>query len=239
MLASLFEYEQAKKAALVAREKHTARIDVCNSIIEKLESSFPNLVDDLNRLELAIRNATTGAPDTEGRDWTPGMNVNKLGTERLNAAHWLQVKKFFKTLARMFHPDAGGDAGEFSAIEQARRHGDLDYLRVKFVTAHRQGDLYWRQEEGIEFWRTQQKKAEVNLTRLQGTSVFKVVQAQMVGNRPEALRLMELELLKRRLELIGELNHVLKPKPSRGENDGEERERRAEEEKEEVDWRQD
>lgn len=237
-MAKLFEYELAKKQALVAREKHTARVDVCNSIIQKLESNFPELVDDLTRLELGIRNATKGAPDTEGRDWTPGMNVNKLGSERFNAAHWLQVKKFFKTLAKIHHPDAGGDSAEFSAIEEARRHGDLDYLRVKFVTSHRQNDLYWRQDEGVVFWRTQQKKAEVNLTRLQGTSLFKVVQAQMVGNRPEALRLMELELLKRRLELISELNHVLKPKPSRGEYDGQERERRTEEEKE-VDWRQD
>jgi hypothetical protein len=231
-LAKLFEYELAKKTALAARERHTARIDVCNNIVKKLEQNFPALVDDLNRLELAIRNHTSGEPDTEGRDWKPGLNVNKLGTERLNAAHWLQVKKFFKNLARIYHPDVGGDTSEFAAIEEARRHGDLDYLRIKFVTTHQQSSLYWRQDEGVVFWYTQKKKADVNLTRLQGTSLYKVVQAHMVGNLPLALKLMETELLQRRFELIQELNYILKPKPSRGEYDGERRE--VEEEKENI-----
>ncbi len=219
-MARLYEYEVVKALALKAREKHTARVDLCNNVLKKLESNFPVLLDELNRLELAIRNATKGVPDTEGRDWVPGLNVNKVGGERLNAAHWIQVKRFFKTLAKTFHPDHGGDTAEFAAIEEARRHGDLDYLRVKFATSSSQKDPWWRQNEGIEFWHTQRKKADVNLTRLQGTSIFKVVQAHLAGNRAVALKLMELELLKRRFEFINELNHVLKRNPSPEKHDG-------------------
>lgn len=211
LLAHLAQARVARTKALAARERLSAFLTSVNTVLARYEWEFPELRRDMLRLQQQIRELRYGAmaPDQEGRSFT---NVTEMSVEgessRLDDTRRYECKRFFRSLAQLHHPDKGGDLDYFQALRRARDDGDIDYLRVQYITSFKLRDLRWLSTEAPLFWSNQEKKAGVNKTRLQGLAIFKVVAAHVSGAKARAHELMGLELASRLQALRTELVHA-------------------------------
>lgn len=211
LLQRLHAYHKARAAALLARAQFTSFLAGVNTVLVSYEHLFPELRKALLRTQQQIREYRHGymAPDQEGRAFTNVSDVSADGQSSRRAdTNRYECRRFFKTLAQIYHPDKGGDPEMFQALRTARDQGDIDFLRVQWVISVKARNFSWILGEGLQFWSVQAEKATVNRKQLRSLPIFKVVSAHVAGSPDLAKQRMDTELQNRLAVLKAELSYA-------------------------------
>jgi len=168
------------------------------------------------RMRRQIRLATRGAPLTAEAD-SVAQALLLEDSEQLYAAQTEILKRSYRQLAKVTHPDMGGDPEVFHAVNTAYRLRDLKALYNLYVTLVQQRNLRWVcGPDALKWVSTEQKRSAVNLVRMRATPEFAIVQSHHSGNIERANVLAQAYIATLYARLQAEYHHII----SKGAYDG-------------------
>lgn len=188
----------ARHRAMGERGRYSALLDQANKVLWEQYSHWPELEQKIVATMGRIRARTEGTPMTETEETLDPTDDQPGMTQQAKAARRFMLKKAWRQVRTLCHPDKGpGYLEEFQILNEAYRAGDLLTL-TEYVIAINRTIL-----EQIEHWLNEAKKPAINWQILQQMPMFRIVrlvhQGQMERAREVAFqqrsqRLRELEL---------------------------------------------
>lgn len=172
----LKSYAKHLQEEVVAKRVRT-RLRVANvqEISARLISKQAKLVDELKQVKLRIRNLQRGAALTEALDADDELLDNNL----TDADRFL-LKKAYRKAATLAHPDKGGDASSFAAVNEAYKAGDLNSLQEYFIFREAPN------RSTIEYWLAEDKRVAIQWQKFCNTNEFAIVQLHQQGHQRRA-----------------------------------------------------
>ncbi len=206
-LTDLVAYTLIRNLFLDSKLKFSALIDNCNKITAKLEDLCPTEKKILSDLRLAVQNATIGEATS---DFSFQEHINLFdNSTQFDQMHMAKCKEIYRVLAQRLHPDKGGDADLFAAVNKAMREGDLEFLAVQEVLLIHESKYDWRAYEGLDFWIKQIEMLPVREQKLKASPIFKIVREYQSGKIHVATKHMK-ELLEHKIIATQtELNYMV------------------------------
>lgn len=204
-LGKLARYYRLKQQVAAARHKyfkfHAQVLDIVNQYFEA-EPEAQTVV----RLRRDIRMATKGTPETMAVDSITSAGYVSFGTEQLYNAQAHLVKRAYRVLAPLVHPDrCGGDTTLFQLVNAAYHLRDLTYLQELYIQLVRDSLWYRASDEAIQYLEQELQRPVVSTRLLQGQPEYAIVQRHMTGRTKDAQHAARQRLL----ELVGTLNNEL------------------------------
>jgi hypothetical protein len=209
-ISRLAVYRKLNEHAIKERKALDKLQDQCNTILDRYENSFPDLTQILDSLTLELRMIVRGTPVTEPLDPVQIRNMrDEMGNEQQYQALSLLLKKAYKKVAQLAHPDKGGSKEVFHEVEEAYRDRDLPRLNAIYIQLSAGRDIYWQQsDEGLYHASNEYQRSSVMRQQIVASRGYQVVRQHSTGNFNHASFLMESILHERIQELRNELNHI-------------------------------
>jgi flagellar basal body rod protein FlgB len=178
------ELAQLRKAREGFNRLHEQVVNICNDYAKK----FPELSDEIKRLRLEIRNLTKGTPVTEAQDSPKTIQSDIAGfkNSELQNVNSMFLKKAYRILAQLTHPDRGGDPELFDEVHKAYKARDIVFLTELYITLHKSKDPFWVSRSSKEWIEVEKKRPAVNKMKLQSTPEFVIAHLHMSGNTAAA-----------------------------------------------------
>lgn len=209
-IAKLAVYKKLYSAAIKERKTLDRLTTQCDTVLDQYEKQFPNLTSILDELILELRLIVRGTPVTEPIDATQVHNMrDEISNQQQYQALSLLLKKAYKKVAQLAHPDKGGSKEVFHEVEEAYRDRDLPRLSDIYIQIVSGRDLYWQQtDEGLYHASNEYQRPHTLMARIMASKGYEVARAHSSGNFNHASFLMETILHERIQELRNELNHI-------------------------------
>lgn len=194
--------------AQVARRKYQSAISSVNRVLEILERN-PQLADKafrISELRRHIRELSRGDVVIDAVPSSKEGDVLNL-VEGANEDHSLGViaRRVGKRLLSKCHPDKGGDVELYLQVLAAMKAKDIAVLTYLQITVTDTANLYWRQEEGISFWKEQESIFKSRYSVVRSNPLGLIASLYVVGKPDDAVSAYGLYLDKaleaRRVEL--------------------------------------
>ncbi len=208
-LAKLYVFRSLYKEGLKEKAAYAKTYEAICTITDLVAKEFPELLAEITRLRLEIRLETKGIPTTEALDAAsaqPILTSDPNYNEQQFNAFQEMLKRTWRKLAPLIHPDRGGSKEVFQDAYKARdlqRLTDI-YMRIKVVS-----NLYWQQsEEGMAYASTELERSKVQHQAIRASPVFMVVQNHLSGNVQRARHIMEIHLRQEILKLLNEITYL-------------------------------
>ena len=204
-LAKLFQYYRLKSQVHVARQRyyklHAQVLKAANAYYDALPEAKTVI-----RLRRDIRMATKGTPETTAMDSITTAGYVSFGTEQLYNAEAHLVKKAYRMLVGLVHPDlSNGDRELFQLVNAAYHLRDLVYLQELYIQLTKDSLWYRCSKEAIEYLQQEVERPVISLKLLQAHPEFRIAQKHMVGRTAEAQAIAKSRII----ELIGTLQNEL------------------------------
>lgn len=201
---NLYLYAKLRAQYESEYSKYQRTLDTYNRILTRYERLNPELLEQVHALTADLRILVKGIPDVEGVSITYS-SLNEGGTARDEAARY-QAKRIFRVLAKVHHPDHGGDPDVFARLRTCMQNGDIVALRHQVELDSFHNDLYHQSDpQSQEIWRDCIEEVKVRTDHIAGTEAFKIIRAHVASNVEQARQLMELLLRKRIIVLNQEI----------------------------------
>lgn len=126
-----------QKQAIAARRAIQARKDECLTVAQMFIDTHPKAKAAHQRLGRAARRARARAKGEALTESLDPVNIFDETPQDLSDAEMLLLKKAYRMAARIAHPDAGGTAEMFAALELAYRMRDLQAIQEFFIASQR------------------------------------------------------------------------------------------------------
>lgn len=210
-LINLYMFQQLLDRCIKRRAEYERVANEVNTVSDVLILKYPKIADEILRLRLDIRLELRGTPVTEPMDsLDPRMHEDSHLTEAQYAARTLLLKRAYKAVAQVTHPDREGGSEElFKQTGDALKYRDLDELNYIYVNAVHVRNLYWRNSSiGHEYIGTTSDKYCVRLELLRKSTGFAIVRHYRSGRIQLAQQMMQQHLEQRVLELMMELDYI-------------------------------
>lgn len=214
-LPNLFVYNYLYNASKKEKEKTDKLIAYLDSVLSYYSTHHEKLCEERLRLRLEIRLITKGTPVTEPMtDLADSESIaayNQM-TESQRIAFTELLKKSYKAVAMLCHPDRGGDPEVFKELEEAYRDRDLTRINSMWISLTRGRNLYWQSsEEGIEWASTELNRPMVTQEKLKSTPLYDIVRQHACGKIFKANALMHDYLKMEIFKLMKELDFLRNP----------------------------
>ncbi len=214
-------YHMIKGGAEKERIKHKKLAAQVDTIVSKLAEPLENelaLIEDLQR---QLRLHTKGVPLTESLTpddreplLTTAANFNQAQHDALSVI----LKRIYKKLAQLVHPDKGGSVEAFQEIEIAYKMRDINRLNAIYFTVLQGRDLYWQQNAGLYHVSSEMERYKVEIQMLQQTPAFKASSLYLQGQVNKAQELVRSYLQAKARALQMEINHVIQQNTKGNQN---------------------
>lgn len=204
-LGKLAVYRKLKSQVAAARDRfykiHAQTLRVASQYLDELPEA-----DTVIRLRREIRMASRGTPETIATDAITSAGYVSFGTEQLYNAQAHLVKKAYRMLAPLVHPDrCGGDTTLFQLVNAAYHLRDLTYLQELYIQLVKDDLWYRASDEAIQYLRQEIERPVVSLRLLQGQPEFEIARLHLTGKH----QLARLVAKSRIIILIGTLQNEL------------------------------
>jgi hypothetical protein len=203
-LGKLAQYNKLMPKVSMARNRYYKIHAQVLKIANDYYAALPE-VDVVIRLRREIRMATKGTPETIAVDSITTAGYVSFGTEQLYNAQAHLVKKAYRLVRSLVHPDLGGDAELFRLVNAAYHLRDLTFLQELYIQLVKDSLWYRASDEGLAYLKQEIERPVVSLRILQSTPEFTIAQRHLSGNIESADRCARARLA----ELIGTLNNEL------------------------------
>lgn len=198
-------YTTHKKALINKRAFSNLKIQLA-AIADMYVKDHEEINIEIDRHLRAIRELTTGIPATESL--SAHFEIERQGAQLSDAERFF-LKKAFKQVASIVHPDKGGNDLQFQQALLAYSTGDYLELTDMYVNLVKYNNLWWRQSpEGLEYVGTEVSRPSVGLQKLRTSLLFKVSQHHVQGNKEAASATMKTVLLTQLSALMFELHNL-------------------------------
>lgn len=209
--------------AASAQANYDALTNLVNDISDLYALRFSDLTEKIHDLKLQIRLITKGTPTTEALDSVssePSLRSDPAFNEQQYNAHSEMLKKAYRKVAPLTHPDLGGDLETFKQVRSAYATRDLSRLINIYVTLAHASNLYWQQsEDGINYASTEFERFRVMTDRLKANPVFAIARYHMSGRAWLAERAMSDHLYSEIEKYSNELNYLKEQYHGRNANE--------------------
>lgn len=211
-LENLFIYNTLMTAAKQEKEVYTSLVKRVDDLLDKYAKEYPDLLEEVARLKLEIRLHTKGTPTTEPMDAAapaPVLRSDPNFSEQQYNAHSEALKRAYRKVATLAHPDRGGTADAFKEVAQAYANRDLAHLTDIFIRLSKHGNLYWQQsEDGIYYASTELERPRAMMEKLKAQGTYAIARHHMTGAPWKAIWAMKEHLDNEIKTLQNELNYV-------------------------------
>lgn len=160
-----------------------------------------------NELRLEIRFMAKGIPVTEPQslDDLPTDTMS----EQQSVAYMQLLKRAYRQVAFILHPDRGGDTEAFQDLQEAYAAQDLNRINAIYISLTKSRDIYWQSsDEGLDWASTELHLVSTRLYKLQSSALFKVVRCHMAGGFEKAHSFMHQHLVQEIGRLQSELHYL-------------------------------
>jgi hypothetical protein len=182
---------------------------VLRKVNEQVEQH--ELFEACKRLRRDIRLASRGAATTVEHEAPIQINFH---SEQEWSAQTEILKRAYRALASMSHPDHGGDKDLFHAVNTAYRLRDAQGLWILHVAHIKSKDRQWIAAEGLDWLDRQTKRLKSEEAKLRATPEFQITQAVQTGNAKRATVLADHYMRLLYVMLGRELAHVVSKNPN-------------------------
>lgn len=215
-----------------------------NDVLDRIanEPEHELLSSEIKRLRLEIRMMTKGIPTTEPMtpvDERPVLRSDPFFNEQQYNTYTELLKRAFRKVAALAHPDKGGDTDIFQQVLDAYEQRDLEFLTDIYIRLSTERNLYWQQSEaGLDHAISQMYRPSALEARMKAAPEFAVAQAYVQGNKLLANMLMALQLRDQIAALVKEINFLRnqneRQKEGQESNEGRHQEIQVVEDRQEV-----
>jgi hypothetical protein len=204
-IGRLARYRQLQQQVTVARNRyfkfHAQVLQIANEYYDALPEA-----EVVIRLRREIRMASKGTPETMAVDSITSAGYVSFGTEQLYNAEAHLVKKAYRMLAPMVHPDrCGGDVTRFQLVNAAYRLRDLTFLQELYIQLVKDNLWYRTTDEAFAYLEQELQRPAVSTMLLRSQPEFTIAQLHLSGNLDAA----QATARRRILELVRTLNNEL------------------------------
>ena len=222
-LGMIAAYNKLRSAAEKQRAYYNKVINQVNFVVGKLAEDFcEKELDHIDELRRELRLITKGTPLTEAltpEDKEPLLTSNPGFSQRQYDAHTEVLKKAYRKLAMLCHPDReGGDQSVFQEVETAYAMRDLNRLNAIYLSIMQGRNLYWQQSEGVYHVSSEYHRYGVELELLQQTAGWRATRLYLAGQVNSAVGIVQVYLRDKIAALINEINYVI----NKGQQNGKE-----------------
>lgn len=208
-LHKIYQYQLLKVKMLQARLDYSKLVKSVIVVCNLYTTNHQGILARIKSLRLDIRLVTKGTPVTHQQDALSSEVYISSNTEQLYNAEKALLKSTYRSVANRTHPDKGGSADLFIAVNEAYRQGDLVFLRELWLSLNHVNDLYWIQSEGLQYCLQEIERPTVSLHILKTSPLFQVARLHHIG-RAEACEQSMLEYLRNQeVALQREFSHLV------------------------------
>lgn len=212
-LENLYVYRFLMDSAAKESKEYASLVKQVEIIVNSYADQLPELSEEVTRLKLEIRLATRGIPVTVPMDAataTPVLQSDPNFNEQQFNAHSEVLKKAYKKVAMLSHPDRqGGSVEAFNEVTEAYSRRDLSSLTEIYISLCKGRNLYWQQStEGISYASTEFDRPRANLQLLKTNPIFTIARYHMAGKVHSAKQAMQRYLESEIVSLLTELSHL-------------------------------
>ena len=225
-LVKLYLFSKKKKEVEIKREKFFKLYDATLKLAASYLDSAPE-AGVIKRLRREIRIQTRGFAMNEAEDAVSSAGYVSFGTEQLYNAESYLVKKAYRKIAPIVHPDSNLYGGKHASVETfqmvnaAYKLKDLTFLQDLYFNLVKD-NVFWRCSDEAHYWLdTELQRPQVTLDRLRTDPTWQIGMLHQQGKPKEIIdkfvsHIAQLLVIKLQAELnyilTGELPFYLKKK---------------------------
>lgn len=177
-------------------------------VFSSYASNFPKKLALISELQAQIRGFSKGIPGSGGYiEHNESMGYAESVTNKE------MCRNLWRKLAKVHHPDRGGNTNTFHVLRTAYENADLLLLQVMFEDSN----ATYRMSLD-EFWVYAYNKASVNFQELKSREKYRIVQFHVSGAVSKAQQYTEQYLDKTILVLTQELHNNVEKQRKRSES---------------------
>lgn len=161
-----------RKQAIQTRKTLNARIEFCGDLATGfIDTTCPEEKRKLKELRARLRSLVQGIPLTEALDDDLGAETATV----LSDAEQVLLRTAYRAAALLCHPDRGGNAEDFVALNAAYKARDL--RAVQEFVIHLEKPL----EEQFAYWRDECERPEIGWIQFQQSAMYQIARELQAG----------------------------------------------------------
>jgi hypothetical protein len=223
-LQDLAAYRKIRAAADMQRAYYERAIKQVQTIVGKLQETYCEAeLDEIEDCQRRIRLLTKGTPLTESlapEDKEPVLFSDPNHNQRQYDAHTVLLRKAWRNLAPLCHPDKGGDKEVFQEAQTAYKMRDLERLVAIYLSIAQGRNLYWQQADGLYHVSSEYERYGVKIEMYRQLPAWRAARLYLAGQVNSAVNIVRLDLAERIYALNNEIHYLTFVK---GNQNGEER----------------
>jgi hypothetical protein len=212
-LGMIAAYRKVRAASDLRRVKHVRLHKQVDTIIGRLaEAHCDRELRIIEALQLELRLITKGTPVTEALtpdDKEPIMTSHPGFSQRQYDALTQVIKRVYRKLAMLCHPDRGGDIVVFQEVETAYGMRDINRLNAIYLSIVEGRNLYWQQSSGVYHVSTELQRYGVEEELLKQTAGWRATRLYLAGQVNSAADIVKIYLTDKAVSLLSEINYVV------------------------------
>lgn len=212
-LGMIAAYHKIRTAADKRRVGHVRLHKQVDQIIGRLaEEHCVRELDLIEELQRELRLITKGTPVTEALtpdDKEPIMTSQPGFSQRQYDALTQVIKRVYRKLAMLCHPDRGGDIVVFQEVEVAYGMRDINRLNAIYLSIVEGRNLYWQQSSGVYHVSTELQRYGVEEELLKQTAGWRATRLYLAGQVNNAADIVKIYLTDKAASLLSEINFVI------------------------------